>query len=196
VKKINFPALVSAATISLESLSDLEDVFFSSLEEISYSFSLQYPMNNLNEVSLPKLTKANSMRIYNNGVKKLDLGSLAYVGKNGLTIEHCQSLGELNLSSLTTVDGAATISYLAIPDMEPLKKLKSVGGDLKLTTLSNVKQLDNACPELETVGGGFSLGGYSEEATVLSGFNALKTIGGTFSLSSMPGVTDITGLAH
>ena len=82
VKKINFPALVSAATISLESLSDLEDVFFSSLEEISYSFSLQYPMNNLNEVSLPKLTKANSMRIYNNGVKKLDLGSLAYVGKN------------------------------------------------------------------------------------------------------------------
>lgn len=69
VKKINFPALVSAATISLESLSDLEDVFFSSLEEISYSFSLQYPMNNLNEVSLPKLTKANSMRIYNNGVK-------------------------------------------------------------------------------------------------------------------------------
>ena len=78
--------------------------------------------------------------------------------------------------------------------MEPLKKLKSVGGDLKLTTLSNVKQLDNACPELETVGGGFSLGGYSEEATVLSGFNALKTIGGTFSLSSMPGVTDITGL--
>lgn len=194
VKKINFPALVSAATISLESLSDLEDVFFSSLEEISYSFSLQYPMNNLNEVSLPKLTKANSMRIYNNGVKKLDLGSLAYVGKNGLTIEHCQSLGELNLSSLTTVDGAATISYLAIPDMEPLKKLKSVGGDLKLTTLSNVKQLDNACPELETVGGGFSLGGYSEEATVLSGFNALKTIGGTFSLSSMPGVTDITGL--
>lgn len=67
---------------------------------------------------------------------------------------------------MTTVDGAATISYLAIPDMEPLKKLKSVGGDLKLTTLLNVKQLDNACPELETVGGGFSLGGYSEEATV------------------------------
>ena len=80
VKKINFPALVSAATISLESLSDLEDVFFSSLEEISYSFSLQYPMNNLNEVSLPKLTKANSMRIYNKGVFFFDLGSLAYVG--------------------------------------------------------------------------------------------------------------------
>ena len=182
MKELLFPALTSAAGITLQQTGVLEKVDFSQLREVAETLTLQWT-HRVKEYDLSQLQSVGGFRVYYiEDLEKINLHQLSRVGTGGFTIEVCNKLNDLDLAALTEVQGNFVLSAPA-----DLNALKEVGGNL--TFSANTENFDGF-NSLTSVGGNFALSGTAKE---VNGFKALTTIKGSMTLNNMNNVTCVNG---
>lgn len=183
LKELLFPALVSAEGITLEQTGSLEKVELGQLREVVESLTLQWT-HRVKEYNFSQLQSAGGIKVYYiEDLEKVNLEQLSQIGTQGLTVEFCNKLNDLDLSALTIVQG-----FLSLPSfVTDVNTLKEVGGNF---TFSASAENFDGFNNLIQVGGNFVLNGTAKE---ISGFKALVSIKGTMTLNNMNNVTNING---
>ncbi len=129
-------------------------------------------------VSMPNLESVYKLDLSSlKNAKKIDLSHLKMV-KSDLQISSNDELITLDLSSLTSVGGDFTLSYLPqITSFDGIKALSSVEGKFSVSNLNKLKDT-KGFKSLKSVGKQFDISYMAAVEDNLEGFSSLSSVGG------------------
>lgn len=161
-------------------LSDSIDIEFSALESVG---ELTLSANLLKSAKFPKLKTSYQVFINSTGVKDIDLSSLENTFA-GVTVQgsvdgktYNKALKVLNIGNLQQTGGLTLKSFESLVELN-VSKLKSVDGDLNCNRFDAIEKI--VMPELASVTGNVSISEYSECATIE--LPKLESIGGNLTI--------------
>ncbi|NPD44465.1 MULTISPECIES: T9SS type A sorting domain-containing protein [unclassified Lentimicrobium] len=193
LQEVNFPGLVKAENMTIESNENLEFIKFESLEVIErLKINDNKSLHTLN--SIPNLDSVNYILLEDNKRLK-DISGLGGTGLrklHSLTIRYNDSLESFSgfdnlkkITNLTIKDGRMLAEFSAFQNLD------SVTGDLVLDKLKKIESI-NAFQKLKYVGGEFNIS-FGAQLKNCANFSSLNYIKGNFTLLRLDSIFDLNG---